>query len=201
MTSAIPVHIPVLRDEVVAALAPRPGAVIVDGTFGAGGYSRALLDAGCTVWAIDRDPAAVARGRDMAASYSGRLHILEGRFGEMDRLLAGHGITAVDGIALDIGVSSPQIDDPARGFSFRFDGPLDMRMGGHGPSAADLVNELPEAELADIIWRFGEERFSRRVARAIVEHRRQAPFTRRSEEPRRHRSGHTHLPGAAHPRE
>ncbi|MFC7334131.1 16S rRNA (cytosine(1402)-N(4))-methyltransferase RsmH [Rhodocista pekingensis] len=172
-------HIPVLRDEVVVALAPRDGAVLVDGTFGAGGYTAALLaSAACTVWAIDRDPAAVARGHALAARHPGRLTILEGTFGSMESLLAAHDVARVDGIALDIGVSSPQIDDPARGFSFRFDGPLDMRMGSHGPTAADIVNEWDEAEIADIVWRYGEERHSRRVARAIVARRREAPVTR-----------------------
>ncbi|QJE72270.1 16S rRNA (cytosine(1402)-N(4))-methyltransferase RsmH [Aerophototrophica crusticola] len=172
------VHIPVLRDEVVAALAPRPGAVIVDGTFGAGGYSRALLAAGCAVYGIDRDPAAIARAESLLAEYPGKLTMVPGRFGDMADLLAARGVTAVDGVALDIGVSSPQIDDPERGFSFRFDGPLDMRMGPDGPSAADLVNTLPEAELADTLWRYGEERLSRRIARAIVERRKTQPFAR-----------------------
>lgn len=172
------VHIPVLRDEVVAALAPRPGAVIVDGTFGAGGYSRALLAAGCTVYGIDRDPAAIDRAGALLAEYPGTLTMVPGRFGDMADLLAARDVSAVDGVALDIGVSSPQIDDPARGFSFRFDGPLDMRMGPDGPSAADLVNSLDEAELADILWRYGEERLSRRVARAIVERRKAQPFAR-----------------------
>lgn len=172
-------HIPVLAAEVVAALAPRDGAVYVDGTFGAGGYARRLLDAAlCTVWGIDRDPAAVARGADLAARFPGRLTVLRGRFGEMDRLLAGHGVAAVEGVALDIGVSSPQIDDPERGFSFRFDGPLDMRMGSDGPTAADVVNTAAEADLADIVWRYGEERHSRRVARAIVARRKDQPITR-----------------------
>lgn len=176
--STAPIHIPVLRDEVMAALAPRPGAVMVDGTFGAGGYSRALLEAGCTVWAIDRDPEAMARGAALGAAFPGRLTLLPGCFGDMERLLAARGVTRVDGITLDVGVSSPQIDDPARGFSFRFDGPLDMRMGRDGQSAADLVNTLPEEELADIVWRLGEERHSRRVARAVVEQRKTQPFTR-----------------------
>ena len=162
-------HVPVLLAEVVELLAPRDGGIYVDGTFGAGGYSKALLDAArCTVWGIDRDPAAVARGQSLARRYDGRLTVLAGRFGEMDRLLAAHRVDAVDGIALDLGVSSPQLDDAARGFSFRFEGPLDMRMDGAGPSAADLVNALDEAELARTIHVYGEERFARRVARAIV---------------------------------
>jgi 16S rRNA (cytosine1402-N4)-methyltransferase len=174
-----PLHIPVLVDEIVLALAPRPGSVIVDGTFGLGGYARALLAASpCRVIGIDRDPQAIDRGRALEAEFPGRLSLLEGCFGEMERLLRAAGIDAVDGVALDLGVSSPQIDTPERGFSFRFDGPLDMRMGGDGPTAAALVNSLGEAELADIIFRLGEERLSRRVAKAIVAARREAPIER-----------------------
>jgi 16S rRNA (cytosine1402-N4)-methyltransferase len=172
-------HIPVLVDAVVLALAPKPGEVIIDGTFGLGGYSRALLAAApCRIVGIDRDPSAIAAGRRLAQDHPDRLTLIEGRFGEMEKLLGAAGIDAVDGVALDLGVSSPQLDDPTRGFSFRFDGPLDMRMGTEGPSAAALVNSLGEAELADIIWRFGEERLSRRVARAIVAARAEAPIER-----------------------
>jgi len=173
-----PLHVSVLLREVVAALAPRGGAVYVDGTFGAGGYSRALLDAApCRVFGIDRDPTAVARGMAMAQDYDGRLTVLDGRFGDMDTLLAAQGVHGVDGVALDLGVSSMQIDQAERGFSFQKSGPLDMRMEKSGPTAADLVNTLPEAELADILWRYGEERHSRRVARAIVMDRKLTPFT------------------------
>ncbi len=179
MMTDTPIHIPVLLDEVIAALAPRDGGVYVDGTFGAGGYSRALLrSASCRVIGIDRDPAAIERGRALAQEFPGRLEVIEGRFGDMDRLLADHGVAAVDGVALDVGVSSPQIDEPERGFSFRFDGPLDMRMGRDGPTAADVVNTADEAELADIIYHLGEERMARRVARAIVAARREAPIER-----------------------
>jgi 16S rRNA (cytosine1402-N4)-methyltransferase len=172
-------HRPVLLTEVLAVLSPRSGRVYVDGTFGAGGYSRAILDAAdCAVWAIDRDPDAIRRGENLARKYMGRLHLVQGHFGEMDRLLAECNVTLVDGIALDIGVSSPQLDEAERGFSFRADGPLDMRMDREGPSAADAVNELDEKTLADIIWRLGEERHSRRVARAIVEARAEGPITR-----------------------
>ena len=172
-------HISVLLDEVVDALSPRDGGVYVDGTFGAGGYARAILArADCRVWGIDRDPEAIERGRKLALAYPGRLDIVEGRFGDMDRLLAEHGVESVDGVALDIGVSSPQIDEPERGFSFRFDGPLDMRMGRDGPTAADVVNTAEADELADIIFHYGEERMARRVARAIVAARQTAPFTR-----------------------
>ena len=169
-------HVPVMLGEVAAALAPRDGAVYLDATFGGGGYARAVLDAAaCTVWAIDRDPDAIARGAAIAAAY---LHLIDqqGSFGDMVALLAQEGVAALDGVMLDLGVSSFQIDDAARGFSFRLDGPLDMRMSRQGPSAADLVAELPEAELADTLYRFGEERMSRRIARAIVTARAEAPI-------------------------
>jgi 16S rRNA (cytosine1402-N4)-methyltransferase len=178
-TMAGETHIPVLLPEVLDALAPRNGAVYVDGTFGGGGYTQALLAAAhCTVCGIDRDPAAIAAGSALMTRFPGRLQLLNGRFGDMERLLAARGVTQVDGVALDIGVSSPQIDEPARGFSFRNDGPLDMRMGGDGPSAADVVNTLDEGALADIIHRYGEERHARRIARAIVAARQDAPITR-----------------------
>ncbi len=172
-------HIPVMLAEVVAALAPRDGALYVDGTFGAGGYARAILDAAdCRVVGIDRDPAAVARGRALEADYPGRLSVVQGRFGTMDRILAERGTGPADGVALDLGVSSPQLDEAERGFSFRFDGPLDMRMGPDGPTAADVVNTASESDLADIVHRLGEERFARRVARAIVAARAEAPILR-----------------------
>lgn len=177
-----PPHIPVLLAEVIAALAPRDGGAYVDGTFGAGGYTRAILSASaCRVWAIDRDPTAVARGRSLEESQGGRFAMIEGRFGDMDVLLRQQGVNQVDGIALDIGVSSMQIDQAERGFSFAKDGPLDMRMETKGPSAADMVNDTPEGELADIIYRYGEERLSRRVAKAIVEARRAKRFERTGE--------------------
>jgi len=163
------VHIPVMLAQVVAQLAPRDGGVYLDGTFGGGGYARAILkSAACTLWAIDRDPDAIERGASLVAEHLGRLHLLHGQFGDMVSLLHGSGVTALDGIVLDLGVSSFQLDDVARGFSFRTDGPLDMRMGKHGPTAADLVNTLPERELADVLYQLGEERASRRIARAIV---------------------------------
>ncbi len=182
-------HKPVLLTEVLEALAPRDGAIYVDGTFGAGGYSRAILDAAdCQVWGIDRDRQAVERGLGLAEAYGGRLQLVEGRFGEMEALLADKLDRPLDGIALDLGVSSMQLDEAERGFSFRFDGPLDMRMEGADPgeaagrpSAAELVNRLPESELADIIYRYGEERRSRQVARAIVEARGDKPITRTGE--------------------
>jgi 16S rRNA (cytosine1402-N4)-methyltransferase len=171
------VHIPVMLDEVLATLAPRDGGVYLDGTFGGGGYARAILEsARCTLWAIDRDPEAIERGASLIARFPGRLHLLEGQFGDMMALLAQAGVSALDGIVLDLGVSSFQIDDPARGFSFRHDGPLDMRMGMHGTSAADLVNTLPERALADVLYELGEERASRRIAHAIVAARLEAPI-------------------------
>ena len=167
-------HIPVLLNEVVDALALRDGGRYLDGTFGAGGYTTAMLDrADCQVIAIDRDPDAIAAGRALAERYAPRLRLIEGRFGDMAELLSGED---VDGVTLDLGVSSMQFDQAERGFSFRNSGPLDMRMEKNGPSAADLVNTTEEAELADIFWRYGEERKSRRVAHAIVERRREKRF-------------------------
>ncbi|MSO98233.1 MAG: 16S rRNA (cytosine(1402)-N(4))-methyltransferase RsmH [Rhodospirillaceae bacterium] len=172
-------HIPVLLTEVVAALKPRDGGTYVDGTFGAGGYTTALLEAAqCNVWAIDRDPDALARGSALVSRFPGRLHLIAGRFGDMAELLGERGVRNVDGIALDIGVSSMQIDDRARGFSFLRDGPLDMRMERAGRSAADIVNTLPEKDLAEIILTFGEEKHARRVAKAIVAARQERPFSR-----------------------
>ncbi len=181
-----PGHVPVMLREVLEVLAPRAGAIYVDATLGAGGYSRALLDAAeCTLWAVDRDPEAIARGRALAERYAGRLRLIEGRFGDMDRLIEARGGGAVDGVAFDLGVSSMQLDRAERGFSFQQDGPLDMRMAGPEgeaqPSAADAVNGLGERELADIIWRYGEERQARRVAKAIVAARRAKAITRTGE--------------------
>jgi len=162
-------HIPVLVDAVLAALAPRDDAVYVDATFGGGGYSVALLGAArCRVFGIDCDPDAVRRGRDLAEQFCGRLTLIEGRFGEMVRLLAPMTIEPIAGITFDLGVSTAQLDTPERGFSFRFDGPLDMRMSSEGPSAADLIASLSERRLAEMIRDFGEERLARRVARAVT---------------------------------
>jgi 16S rRNA (cytosine1402-N4)-methyltransferase len=175
-------HAPVLLAETIDALAPHDDGIYVDGTFGRGGYTRALLDrARCRVFAIDRDPEAVASGAALARAAGGRLTLIEGSYGDMATLLGTAGIAAVAGIALDLGPSSPQLDDPARGFSFRGDGPLDMRMARHGTTAADLVNTLPEAALADIIFLYGEERFSRRIARAVLAARAAAPIRRTGE--------------------
>ena len=170
-------HLPVMLAEVLATLAPRDDATYCDGTFGGGGYAGAILAAArCTLYAIDRDPDAIARGAALAARFAGRLHLLEGRFGEMLELLAARGIAALDGVVLDLGVSSFQLDEAGRGFSFRADGPLDMRMEKSGRSAADLVNTLGESELADLLFTLGEERHARRIARAVVAARREAPI-------------------------
>ena len=170
-------HVPVLAREVVDALGPRDSGRYVDGTFGAGGYSVAILDrADCQVIAIDRDPDAIVSGQGLAGRYTPRLRLIEGRFGDMAELLSAEGVAEVDGVTLDLGVSSMQFDQAGRGFSFRGNGPLDMRMEKRGTSAADLVNGAGEGELADIFWRYGEERRSRRVAHAIVERRREKKF-------------------------
>jgi 16S rRNA (cytosine1402-N4)-methyltransferase len=171
-------HVPVLRDEVIAALALREGGLYLDATFGAGGYSTALLAKPNTrVLALDRDPAAIAGGAWLVAEARGRLCLVKERFGRLGQAARQRGFFDFDGVVLDIGVSSMQIDDPARGFSFQADGPLDMRMDGEGTSAADLVNTAGETTLANIFYHFGEERASRRIARAIVTDRATAPFT------------------------
>lgn len=171
-------HVPVLLDEIVDALEPRDGETYVDGTFGAGGYSRAILKAAdCNIVAIDRDPDAIARAAEFAKEFPGRFRIIEGCFGDMDALLRDNEVLAVDGVVLDIGVSSFQLDEAGRGFSFREEGPLDMRMAQSGASAADVVNTYAEEDLANIIYRFGEERKSRRIAAAIVRARTDNPFS------------------------
>jgi 16S rRNA (cytosine1402-N4)-methyltransferase len=166
--SALADHIPVLLDEVIHALAITPGAEIVDGTFGAGGYSDAILRDGAKVYAFDRDPDALHEGADLAGRHKGALRLYAACFSIMDQALAVDGIAHVDGVVLDIGVSSMQLDRAERGFSFQKDGPLDMRMGQDGESAADFVNTADEAEIADVIYRYGEEHRSRRIARFIV---------------------------------
>ena len=167
-------HVPVLLAPLLAAVAPVRGTW-VDGTFGAGGYTRGLLDAGaCKVVAIDRDPSVFEMARAWADAYGDRLELVEDTFSRLDEHAGG----PVDGVVLDLGVSSMQLDQPERGFSFMTDGPLDMRMSGQGPSAADLVNTASEADLAEILYHYGEERASRRIARAIVKARTEAPITR-----------------------
>ena len=171
------IHIPVMLEEVLCALRPKDDGVYVDGTFGAGGYTRAILEAAnCIVYAIDRDPEAIARAVVMAEDFPGRLIPLQGCFGSMAELLNTVSVECVNGIVLDVGVSSMQLSIPARGFSFQTDGPLDMRMSKAGESAADVVNTASEKDIADIIFRYGGERASRRIANKIVKARTLAPI-------------------------
>ena len=175
-------HIPVMLSEVIEALDPRDGKHFIDGTFGAGGYSRGLLEsARCTVLAIDRDPHSEKFARALEERFPGRLKFVLGRYAEMREIAEREGIAAVDGVALDLGVSSMQLDEPERGFSFSQDGPLDMRMGGEGPTASDLLNALPGRDLAAILSTLGEEKRARSIARAIVARRAEAPITRTAE--------------------
>lgn len=170
MTGSGAPHIPVLLEEAIAALAPKSGDVIVDATFGAGGYTRRLLDAGATVHAFDRDPAAIRAGTAWAEAQEEppRLVLHPRRFSEMATAMSEAGVPVIDGVVMDIGVSSMQLDQAERGFAFAMEGPLDMRMSQDGPSAADFLNNAEEVEIADVLYRYGEERQSRRVARAIV---------------------------------
>jgi 16S rRNA (cytosine1402-N4)-methyltransferase len=167
-------HIPVLLQEVLAALAPMVGQTIVDGTFGAGGYTRAILDAGASVIAIDRDPDAIRDGRSLEEASGGKLRLVQGAFSQLD----AHAGVPVDGVVLDIGVSSMQLDHAQRGFSFRFDGPLDMRMAQAGPTAADVVNSVKAGDLTRIFGILGEERHAGRIARMIDKRRGARPFER-----------------------
>lgn len=170
-------HIPVLGREAVEALNPRDGGVYVDATFGAGGYSRMILETpGTRVIGIDRDRTAIAGGFELVERSDGRLTLVEDRFSHLAEVCAAQGEALVDGVVMDVGVSSMQIDQSERGFSFRFDGPLDMRMGHDGPTAADVVATASESDLANIIYIFGEERYSRAVAKAIVAARAEAPI-------------------------
>jgi 16S rRNA (cytosine1402-N4)-methyltransferase len=178
MNPSAPRHVPVLGREAVAMLEPRDGGIYLDATFGAGGYSRAILDVeGTRVVGVDRDRTAIAGGFDLVDRSEGRLTLVEDRFSHLADICAAEGIDAVDGIVMDVGVSSMQLDEADRGFSFRLGGPLDMRMGHDGPTAADLIARASEADLANIIFIFGEERHSRGVARAIVAARKEAPIT------------------------
>jgi 16S rRNA (cytosine1402-N4)-methyltransferase len=173
-----PRHTPVLGREVIGWLEPREGGIYVDATFGAGGYSRAILEINNTrVIGIDRDRIAIAGGFDLVDRSNGRLTLVEDRFSNLAEICVSQGLPSVDGVVMDIGVSSMQLDEASRGFSFRGDGPLDMRMGQDGPSAADVIAKASEADLANIIYIFGEERHSRGVARAIVAARKEAPVT------------------------
>ncbi len=166
-------HIPVLATEVVEALQPAPGKTIVDGTLGGAGHTRMLLDLGAQVIGIDQDPYALDRAQALGLP---NLRLVRGNFRDMDMLLQGIGVTQVDGVLLDIGVSSFQLDDSGRGFSYHTEAPLDMRMSQSGPSAADVVNTLEPEELAGIIYEYGEERHSRRIARGIVHAREESPI-------------------------
>ncbi len=166
-------HIPVLLAEVIKALAPQPGETFIDGTFGAGGYTRAILDTGACVVGVDRDPDAIANGRALEAASGGRLKLVHGPFSQLDEYA-----DQVDGVVLDIGVSSMQIDQAERGFSFRFDGPLDMRMAQSGPSAADVVNRFKAGDLTRIFGLLGEEKHAGRIARMIEKRRETRPFER-----------------------
>lgn len=188
-------HIPVLLDEVLAALQPAAGMVIVDATFGAGGYTRRLLDAGATVHAFDRDPDAVAAGQAWPETRENppRLVIHPRRFSEMLAALAEAGVAQVDGVVMDIGVSSMQLDQAERGFAFSSDGPLDMTMSQSRPNAADFLNTAAESDIADVLYQYGEERQSRRVARAIVAAR---PLTTTGELAHVVRKALGHRPGA-----
>jgi 16S rRNA (cytosine1402-N4)-methyltransferase len=171
-------HIPVLGRQAIEMLSPRDGGIYIDATFGAGGYSRAILDvAGTRVIGIDRDRSAITGGFDLVDQSGGRLTLVEDRFSHLAEICAAQGLDAVDGVVMDVGVSSMQLDEADRGFSFRLGGPLDMRMGRDGPTAADVIAVASEADLANIIYIFGEERHSRGVARAIVAARKQAPIT------------------------
>ena len=170
-------HVSVMTNEVVSGLNPRNGGIYVDGTFGQGGYSRAILDAAATrVFGIDRDPAAIDFGAELINEYPSRLTLIQGCFGDITKIMANEGISHVDGIMLDLGVSSPQIDNPDRGFSFRYDGPLDMRMENKGPTAADFINDATEEDIANVIYEYGDEKYSRRIARRIVEARKLKPI-------------------------
>ncbi|WP_313538200.1 16S rRNA (cytosine(1402)-N(4))-methyltransferase RsmH [Sphingomonas sp.] len=171
-------HIPVLLDEVLDALAIQPGETHVDGTFGAGGYTRAMLGAGAAVTAFDRDPTAIANGARLVAESDGKLTLIHAPFSRLAEELDARGLAPVDGVVLDIGVSSMQLDQAERGFSFQQDGPLDMRMAGEGMSAADWLNSADEGAIADVLFHLGEEPRARRVAKFIVEAR---PLTRTSE--------------------
>jgi len=177
MNPSAPRHIPVLGRQAVEMLSPRDGGIYVDATFGGGGYSRAILDtAGTQVIGIDRDRSAIAGGFDLVDRSDGRLTLVEDKFSNLAGICTAQGIDAVDGVVMDVGVSSMQLDEAERGFSFRLGGPLDMRMGHDGPTAADVIARASEADLANIIYIFGEERHSRGVARAIVAARKDAPI-------------------------
>ena len=175
-------HHPVMLPQIISALAPRDGDHIIDATFGNGGYSREILNqADCCVAGIDRDPDAISRAKAQMQNFGEKFTILEGSFSEIERLIANTQFSRPDGIVFDLGVCSTQLDEAERGFSFKTDGPLDMRMSKAGESAADIVNSMSEKELADIIFTYGDERASRRIARAISAKREEAHLLRTSE--------------------
>lgn len=188
-------HVPVLLAEVLEALAPLEGARILDGTFGAGGYSRALLNAGASVIALDRDPSVLPHVERLSADFPSRFSFVAGTFSNLDELAGG----PVDGVVLDIGVSSMQLDQAERGFSFMQEGPLDMRMSSEGESAAELVNGLDEADLANLLFAFGEERKSRRIAHSIVAARASQPITTTTQLAKLIEKTIGRKPGDAHP--
>ena len=175
-------HIPVMLDEVTAALNPEAGKTLIDATFGNGGYSYHFLNStDCRVAAIDRDPEAIARGQAMLSEFNGRFSLFKGPFSALSQLVRGTDFEQVDGIVFDLGVCSTQLDQPDRGFSFRLDGPLDMRMTPTGETAGDVINTYKEDHIADILWRYGDERASRRIARAIAKARSACPIERTSQ--------------------
>ena len=170
-------HAPVMAAEAIAALAPKPGGVYVDATFGAGGYSRRMLETpNASVYGFDRDPSAIARGRALERAHAPRLTLVEAPFDDMERMLAARGVSAIDGVVFDLGVSSMQLDEAERGFSFRRDGPLSMRMDGGKPDAADVVNRAEPEDLAAIFRAYGEERAAGRIARAVAAERENGPI-------------------------
>lgn len=171
-------HLSVMLKEVLAAAAVQPGALVVDGTFGAGGYSRAFLEAGCEVIGLDRDPTVRVHADRLTTDFPGAFRLIHRRFSELAEALAEVGAASCDVVVFDIGVSSMQIDQAERGFSFQKDGPLDMRMSDEGPTAADLVNTLDHGPLAHLIKEYGEERQSGRIATAILRRRIEQPFER-----------------------
>ncbi|MBV9290206.1 MAG: 16S rRNA (cytosine(1402)-N(4))-methyltransferase RsmH [Hyphomicrobiales bacterium] len=175
MSEAPPRHVPVLLGEVLDALEPQPGSLFIDATFGAGGYATALVERGAEVVALDRDPSAIRAGAHLIQRLGGRLRLIEACFGGLEAIARDLGLKAPDGVVFDVGLSSMQLDEAQRGFSIRLDAPLDMRMGGGGRTAADILKDEDEATIADILYHFGEERASRRIARAIVADRKSAP--------------------------
>ncbi len=172
-------HVPVMLDETLTQLDIKDGGIYVDATYGHGGYTKAMLnEADCVVYAVDRDPAAEDRATQMLTRYDGRLRFVPGCFGDLEDLLHKCGVHQIDGIVFDLGVASSQLDEAERGFSFRQDGPLNMRMDGGRPNATDVINSLDTEELTAIISKYGEERFARRIAAAIAEARKEQPITR-----------------------